>query len=464
MIPMMLLVIGTITAVIKKNKDMIFMIISFLFMITVIYGIGPSLSFIKRLPIFNSSSSTRLLMLLAFTGSIISAYGVSNFEFITKRISKITLKYQKIFLVLVVVLPLLLLATVFFSQVSLESILQQNSLKALLVWLKDSEYKYFIYHLLNFSLLYLTAVFVCVLLYIGSKSNQLVRYILYFIIILSFAELSIYSIKQISNLTPALHYPKTQSIKYLQDNTDELERIIKTDFAIGPSGTEVYFDLHNIYDHDFYTVQERDYLRKPMRKGRENFLVTATYPSVHYDDLDYSSEVLDELNVKYIVFPPTISLNEIEKQPDLKENFRQVYNRVGDLNIYENKGGYSPIHWESGEKMNAEVEVIKDGYERFVVTNNHGTDKFYTSQLYYDKWKVYVDGDEAELKSVHDGLFRAVELDKGKSTVEFIYESGKLYRYGFIYAAAMYVFIIGFHLYQLYQFARQRIPCDLYNK
>lgn len=449
MIPIMMVIVGGITAFIKKDKNILFMIVADLFFITVVYGIGPSLDLIKGLPIFNSSSSTRLLMLIAFTGSIIAAYGLSNLKFLISKIGELQKRTRLFIFGLLILVPLVVIVSVFFTKINLQTLISQGSLGAILSWMRESGYKYFLYHLLNFSVFYLTFVFVIFLIWAGRKVPKYIPLITYLIFLLSFTELSLYSLKQISNLPSPLHYPETQSVKFLRENSDELERVIKTDFAIGPSGTEVYFDLHNIYDHDFYTVQEREYLRKPMVEGRKDFLVTATYPSVHYDDLNYNSEVLDELNVKYIVFPPDISQKEIVDLPGLHENFTQVYYNDKELNIYENRSDYSLIHWESGEEMNAQTELLKDGYERFKVTNTHGLDKFYTSELYYDKWQVYVDGEKAELKSVHDGLFKAVELDKGTHIVEFIYESGKLYRYGFIYAAAMYIFILIFHLWTI---------------
>jgi len=78
---------------------------------------------------------------------------------------------------------------------------------------------------------------------------------------------------------------------------------------------------------------------------------------------------------------------------------------------------------DTASKINSSVKVTE--YELNKIKLDVDTDEngfLFLSEIYYPDWKAFVDGKEAEIYRA-DYSLRAVYLEKGKHTVEFIYES-----------------------------------------
>jgi uncharacterized membrane protein YfhO len=69
------------------------------------------------------------------------------------------------------------------------------------------------------------------------------------------------------------------------------------------------------------------------------------------------------------------------------------------------------------------VKIIDYGLNKIVIEAETSENGFlYLSEVYYPAWKAYTDGKETEIYCT-DYAMRSVYLEKGKHTVEFIYDS-----------------------------------------
>ena len=82
-------------------------------------------------------------------------------------------------------------------------------------------------------------------------------------------------------------------------------------------------------------------------------------------------------------------------------------------------------------------------------TESKGNSMLFLSEVYYPKWKAYVDGEETKIYQAF-GLFRSVYLPKGKHKIEFIWDS-KTFYLGALTSLATLVFVFIFIILSLRQ-------------
>jgi len=152
--------------------------------------------------------------------------------------------------------------------------------------------------------------------------------------------------------------------------------------------------------------------------------------NMRYDDYlasdwGLNSEVLDLLNVKYIV------------TDRLMDSTFTYVDSMPNTYLYERKNCYPRAYWKSQigrpgrdvEKENAEnirQLIYSDLYQRTEV-NCLTSDTLIFAENYYPGWKCYDNTKEIPIKmptiKTHPPLFRAIALDKGHHIIEFKYAS-----------------------------------------
>ena len=85
------------------------------------------------------------------------------------------------------------------------------------------------------------------------------------------------------------------------------------------------------------------------------------------------------------------------------------------------------------------VEKTQTGFKGTIDVKEQGL--FYTSVLYDEGWKAYVDGKEVEITPVAK-TFCAFELSEGEHTIEFVFSPEGLYPGIIITAAGMVAFVV----------------------
>jgi uncharacterized membrane protein YfhO len=184
--------------------------------------------------------------------------------------------------------------------------------------------------------------------------------------------------------------------------------------------------------------------RIPLIEGYGALLMQRLYPFYKPDSIGIQSHNL--LNVKYKI--------NVDKQknsmilvpnPGYLPRAKMFY----DIKVIENDTASVRKYMESNEfdyrktlvleknSMNISLPQIKDslsfpvssvkiidyGLNKIVIEAETSENGFlYLSEVYYPAWKAYTDGKETEIYCT-DYAMRSVYLEKGKHTVEFIYDS-----------------------------------------
>ena len=171
-------------------------------------------------------------------------------------------------------------------------------------------------------------------------------------------------------------------------------------------------------------------------------------------DLPSDSNLLDLLNVKYVISPK-----------DFKTKGYKSVSRAEKANIYENKNvlpraflvdkaivikdeeeilarmktkDFDPAkevileevldslrsleQYSSSDSREEYSEIVKYSPGKVVIEANVGSPQFLVlSDSYYPGWKAYIDGEQAKIYRA-DYILRAVHIDPGRHTIEFIYD------------------------------------------
>lgn len=251
-------------------------------------------------------------------------------------------------------------------------------------------------------------------------------------------------------------YPQTDSISFLQADRS-VYRVIR-----GPLSRDVYppdsLQVYGISDAQGYAPLLLDYYAEFMNlieddMSRQRHIHSLRYPA------SLSSKLLDLLNVKYVI--TRRELGEEMVQPEQGDhNLDLVYD--GEVRIYENgdvlprafvveaykvlddkeeifteltSKGFDPASYvvlEQEPKVRStgagalmagsSASILEYTPNKVTVEAEMSTDGFLVlSDLYYQGWKAFVDGVEQRIYKA-DYIFRAVELEKGRHVVEFVFD------------------------------------------
>lgn len=239
----------------------------------------------------------------------------------------------------------------------------------------------------------------------------------------------------------------TDSIQYMQENIDSARFYSIGDWVLFPE-TNIYYGLNSITSHNF--VNTNDDMLKMMTSIDDEINTTKT--AFHGTKVD-NYELLKWCGVKYIVTERAnknsivtegklayegkdgLDIYELEQYADKLFFSEQVKTCGSNKEILEKMGKeyesnvvyieeaagyesakYAPLN--DGENL----EVAEDNEDYIKVNVTVDEDRFLVLNEYNDgKWKVYIDGKEAELEKVNY-LFKAVYVSQGEHVVEFVYD------------------------------------------
>lgn len=405
-IPLVLYFFGVVFTLIRRKIFELIFLLTSIFAFCIIFNLGGILDFVNKLPILNSSSSTRLIMIFVFASSIIAAVGFDSIFDYIRNLSRIKLK--RIFLFSYSSAILLFLYTINVNRNVIISLVFTKQID----WSKIQ---------VLMILIYFAYVLVVLFLIIIHKRIRDLINIRILIVLLIVAELFLYSYKYIPMVPKSWLYPKSEGISYLIENTDSDDRVLPIGAVFGTPGTAKYYNLNIPLDHMLYSEPEKKYLES-LFIDKKRMWASRTNPLLLADNINFDSSKIDELNVKYLVFNPAQNFPK-DIQDKLEENFSLV-KEIKDLKIYENRTGYSLEHVANGSLSLSSKDISSERNVYDLVNSEETT--FYTTQRYSPNWKVKVNHESADVR-VYDSIWRGVRLMPGKNHVEFYYESPRIY-------------------------------------
>lgn len=377
------------------------------------------LPFDLLIPFLSSSQPTRLILVITFSLSILSALGF-DYLIVGKRVNKkVIFGIGILFFVLFLMLWFIVL-----SKIDLKIMAE-----SLMVAKRNLIFPSGIF-----------AIGVILILGIIFVKETMARTLLIFLILaLSFYDLFRFGTKFTPFTLQEYFYPQTRVIEFLQKDKD-LFRIALTDSRIFPPNFPTHYKIQSIEGYDplyllsyaqLIAASERDdhSIHEPFGFNR---IITPH---------NMNSKIIDHLNVKYV-----LSLSDLES-----EKLTKVF-QEGNTRVYENKKASARAFFveriiESIDSENtisgmfsqdlsrvAYVEKDEDGNGTFSVgevlvinysenkieleTENSGEGFLVLTDSYYPTWRAQIDGRQTTIYKTNHA-FRGVIIPSGKHTVIF---------------------------------------------
>jgi hypothetical protein len=418
--------IGTILSLVKKNKRMIILSLFSIATASIIWNIGPLLGLINRLPIFNSSSNTRLIFLFNFFTITVAAWTLNNI------LKKKLVKYLMFLLRLAGILLIMVATLLLFRNIRSGNLLD--------------EFNLFRFSFMFFELVVLIFGILASILYLRSSIS--IKEWFFSITTLFLLDMCVFCFGHVPVVTNEFFYPQTTTTQYLQENTTEIDRIQVFDWTFMISGTQLYYEIPTVYTHAFHTVREKEIASYLV----EDAWATATAPVFYTEKTDFTSPIWDLLGLKYAVlgYNSTIEDETWEISFESKEEGIKIFRNleyldspywvtIKNMKLTEDKDFYKNIDlianreislYESANKIPTTSENVKNEYSIKEIFRTSDELKLevcseYPGLLtmrdsYWPGWDILVNGEERE-QILTNYIFRGIEIDSGCQIVEQSY-------------------------------------------
>lgn len=374
-----------------------------------------------NIPFYASAQPSRLISLMVFCLSVLSAIGFNHFIMISDKRNKIIYIISTLFLIFFLIGLLIFLPNVFSYEI-------MNNLKSI--------------SLRNLYLPISTLTLSSLLLLIFIKFKK--PLIIYVLVILTIFDLFRFGRKYVSFSPNEWFFPNTKSIEYLRAQKKPF-RIMTTDRRIMPPNFSIMYKLEDVSGYDpIYLLNYAKLVQAwtsgipSIKVGNFNRILNPT---------DYNSFITDLLNVKYV-----LSFDEINSEKLVKKY------QEGETKIYENLSAFPRAYLVNGiQKVNNEEEEIELMYSlkegllyKAIVTedvriestpledgemvrienfdenkislrSNTNMDRFMVlSEIYYPAWKAKIDFKSVEVYKTDLSLIGIV-IPKGEHIIDFYY-------------------------------------------
>ncbi|KKQ96825.1 MAG: hypothetical protein A3G66_02065 [Candidatus Levybacteria bacterium RIFCSPLOWO2_12_FULL_39_17] len=367
-------------------------------------------------PFISSSQPTRLIFLIAFGLSVLSAIG---FDFLIKQ-KKMTKR-----VLVSVLIPLVVLVLVWVASIGNPFGISQENLSVLKR------------NLIFPSMIFVVGIFL-IIIFSMVKKDSLRRFVLLGIILVVSFDLLRFGWKFTSFTKSEYFYPQTKTIKFLKKDKDVF-RIASTDSRIFPPNFSTYYKIQSIEGYDPLYLNSYAELMAASERGEPNIDPPFGFNRI-LTPHNLDSKFINLLNVKYVLsfsdLDPSrfekvfeegetkIFLNreflsraffvekiivEKRKNAQLSEMFYQNLNKTAivedqvdtkNLNI-----GKAKIMQYSDNKVIIETENPGDGFLFF-------------GDVYYPTWKVSIDGKKSKIYKTNH-TFRGIFVPPGNHRIVF---------------------------------------------
>lgn len=394
------------------------------FCVMVIWRITPLLNIIRKLPIFDSSSNTRLIGPLTFILISIGIYGINNL--ISHKRNKPALLYY--FLLVLALVGLIIYKLKSFAFVESESVgkLGGPAFSTL-------------------SIVFALGVIVAFIMIIWLSQIEIltINATVVLISVLLFMEASVFAYRQIPFVPRAYFYPETKATDFLAINMGN-GRLLIFDGTFMISGTQAYYGIDTVLTHNLHTVREKELVTLFTDKAWGS----ATAPMLKSKLTDFTSPIFEFYGVKYVAISPASQIDD--------PSWKLIYSNLDGISLYENlefsdnhyyfSSQIAPVSTLETLEQNLEAvskeaivlyeagspeplgkvtfPVANSNIEVLVDSGDHNELKVCTDQpgilsvrdSYWPGWEVKVNSSPAHVIQTNY-IYRGVYLEKGCSTV-----------------------------------------------
>lgn len=427
-------------AIIKKKKKLAFFVV--LAMTSLLFAVKnpvAKIPYVLNLPLISSAQPSRIIFLFIFSLTAMSAFGLEIF---------LKEKSKKKLIAPITLIIVLILALASFTYFDRRLFTEVQGLIPVRIALRN----------LILPLFLSLAVFIVVILKI-IKIPQKILIVLIFL--LTIFELYRFAYKFTPFAKISDIFPETSTTRFLESGQRPF-RIMSTDRRIFNGNTSSVYDIEQVSGYDPLYLKAYAQLvtawqsGKVMSPGSFNRIITP-------DNFDLP--ITNFLNVKYVV-----TFDEITKT-----GFAKVFEE-GQTKIFENENVLPRAFFVNRviktQDPNEELAKLVDGSFNFKLTATSSDFEFQNqnnqtevqvesyhdqsiklrttsekdaplvlSNVYYPGWKVFIDGQKAQLLKVNY-MFQSVLVPRGSHQVEFKFQPQSFYNGLYLSAAGIVLTII----------------------
>ncbi len=309
--------IGFVEALKERNKRIL--VIGFLAVLSfsIIWGLGPLLSIVSKLPIFNSSSSTRLIMVLDLFLCVLGAYGIE---------SLLKLRNKQLCYIMLGGGLIVISASMIRTFVNIQSIeLKSVNLLDPMIFRFISSLPAFIF-VLGFSLF----------LFLFHKKVFSEKAFIVLTAIILLTDIYHFSFRHIPMVPRDHFFPETKMTNFLEENQSE-GRTVVFDGMFMISGSQLYYGINSVLTHNLHRQREKEIVAQFSEKA----WATTTAPMLSAKKTNFDSPVFELYGVKYVV---VTAKTEIES-----DSWALVFDEPSEGRIYENLEYSEQKYWFSSD-------------------------------------------------------------------------------------------------------------------
>lgn len=387
-----------------------FLILSLIFSLPTLLGKTP---YLLKIPFLDTAQPTRLLFIITFSLSVLSALG---FDYLLRIKKKILIIY-----------PLVFIATIFMG---------------LWIFIPREHITVVKNNLLLPTFLFIFSSILLILLVILNKKRRFIMVICFGILMFVGFDLLRFGWKFIPFTQRSYLFPSTQVIAFLQKNIGEF-RIMSTDSRILPPNFSMIYKLKSIEGYDpLYLLSYGELIAASERRKADinlpfgfNRIITPH---------NYDSKIIDLLGVKFIlslsyldspklkkvfqegetiiyeninVMPRIFFVSELIYVKDKREAIRGIFeNQLNNIAIVENPD--SKLR-DIKDIAVGKASIIHYSENKIIIeTENSGIGFLVFTDSFYPTWKVKIDSIEENIYKT-DYNFRGIIVSSGKHKIEF---------------------------------------------
>ena len=434
----------------------------------IVYDVGPFLGLVRRFPVFDLNSNSRLLAVLGLAMAVVAGFGFDELRGLRPTGWLRPAALLAVGIAGVAVAGML-------AYLGYEIIQRRELLADFLHNFPSMEFHTFRLITVAFGIA-LVMVFVA-MIFLRLRQALSTATLAVIVLLLISSDLLVFAYRQNPTVPDEYFYPETPAIKFLKDEMRPYERMAPFDGTFMIPGTQAIYGFNSSFSHALHTQRQRDLIQVFSRGA----FVTPTAQIPRSKATDFFSPLIDLLGIRFITVPYDVDLFQMDQ--GLEERYDLVYANQGELKIYENKRFSAaflasdvmlvkdeedvlammersefnprevaiieealPPEWTAapGARKDTVSSVTVTGYGRETVAYEVEASQpalLVIPELYHPGWEVSVDGEPARLYRA-DYIFRGVFVDEGLHEVKFTYRPAS-FRNGLIITAVALFSVAG---------------------
>lgn len=405
-------------AISRKKENLFFILLIIVSLLFALPNPISALPFKVGIPFISSAQPTRLIFIIDFSLSILSAFGME----------KLMQRRSKKILISVLGLIGLILAILFAISIKGENLFKNISVEDLQIAKRNLYFPILLF--------VINSVGIFTFIFIRNKQKNLILVALILITILDLFRFG----WKFTPFTPKQYlFPDTKALSFIKNDNSKY-RIMSDDSRILPPNFSTIYRIESVEGYDPLYLRRYAELVSAIERGKPDISTPFGFNRI-ITPHNYNNPLVELLNVKYL-----LSLNEIN-DPKLTKVFQEGDTRVYKFNnfiprvfsvskvvsspdkqtsidlLYKNQSDLINTAVVEGldnkEFSSADVKIVNYSDNKVVLNVSSNSESFIVLlDSYYPTWKAKIDDTSTSIY-ITDYNFRGIMVPKGEHTITF---------------------------------------------